>query len=442
VRPVAQLVWQFVRWYGLLMLGIVAAVLTVIRIDGGAKPKDLFVWLFVATLAIGGRVTSIAASHAWRLLPNGHRVLTSALAAFSLATSLYLGGLAAWAGLRSIVDDPLANIAVVFVAVSGLCFLNFTRELHGWRSLLLTLGILGVTGLALTAMSYGPAAWSWIATAVYVVFWALALRTTGVPRSAVEPRSKITVGDGTPSRIERLQTRVLLLRSPAHSLLQADRSLFLRVSGGLLLISGWAVANHLAIGSLIPVDSYAVVMSLMACGLSVVAFAQSLGTAGRARILWLRCADSRAALFRMCEKALLSNVAALSVVAWLLVTSFALLRGNDIGVAEALTALVGCVAGTLAPIWFALILPTLTRARLRIPTAVLAAVAIAIAPVLWVKKLLEVATGGWESADMPTLVVLVACCVALRVIAVWRWSSIDWALLRPLARDHELRRIA
>jgi hypothetical protein len=210
----------------------------------------------------------------------------------------------------------------------------------------------------------------------------------------------------------------------------------------LLVTVAWALMSLVLFERRAPIDTYPALITAMACALAVMVFVRAVGAPTRARQLWLRCGDSRTAVFRTVENSIWWDVTTLSVVSWLAVTALAYTRGLDVGFAEAFTLLLGCAIGALAPLYFGLILPTLTAGWQRIPAAVLATIAFVAGPIWWIDALRS-AENNWEAPQWKWLLVLTGITVALRTMALWRWKTIDWTRLNAtvrLVRDAQRRR--
>jgi hypothetical protein len=433
MKLLAQLTWQLVRWPGLLALICVCGIF--VAMSNGSEPSldNLFNLSFLVAAAVGGRIMSIAGMRTWRMLPDGHRVLVRALAALTVLTALLVGGLAAGVGLRRFTDQPLANIAFAFVGLSGLSFLMFTRELRGPIKLLVIVGVLAATVLTLLAMSRLPALIAWLAAALCVSLWIIALRSREVPKftyaQAADARD-----DHAHAWLLRLRAHALLARSPAGTILSGDRAVFTRLWFALVVTIGCAVINHLFLGRGAPYDNYPLFATMVACTAAGLMLGQSLGTPARARLLWLLSGASRTGIFRLAENTLIANLLVLSLVSGLVVGGLALLRGVQVTGAEALLTLAGSMLGALIPIYLGLILPTLTRAWQRIPLGTLAGLSVVLSPMLWLHQAIAGATDDADFSRVQLLVALIAACWLLRAFAISRWKSIDWALERPVPR--------
>jgi hypothetical protein len=265
----------------------------------------------------------------------------------------------------------------------------------------------------------------WLAAATYALLWLVALRSRDVPRLTFDG------GNGGRVLLTRLRVHALLSRSPAGTILNANRSMFARLSVGLIVTTICAVVSPLTGGIGATFDSYSVFTTFVACAGASLMLGQSWETPARARPLWLLSGASRTGIFRLAEKTLVANLAVLSIVSWLVVSGLALLRGLHPGTAEALLTLAGFVAGALIAIYFGLILPTLTAWWQRIPIGTLAGLAVVFTPALWIQRVIVDATDGRDFTHTALLVALVAACVLLRAIAVFRWKSIDWTYVRP-----------
>jgi hypothetical protein len=430
MRPLARLMWQLVRWPGVFALCLVSAMFVLMSKGSGPSLNDVLITGFLIITMLGARILSIASLPTWRMLPDGHRTLVRALAALTLITSLILGGLAAWVEMWHFTDQPLANIALPFVALSGLSFLIFVRDLRGRAKLLGTLGILGATALTLVAMPRLPAVASGFAAALYAFLWVLALRSRDVPRSAFTGAAE-SRDAGTHTPLAHLRAHALLARSPTGSILNGGRSLFAKLSVALIVTTLCAVIYQFILGDRASFDNYPLIATLVACTGAALMLGQSWETPARARLLWLLSGASRTGIFRLAERTLIANLAVLSLVSWLVVSGLALVRGLHLGAAEALFTLAGFVPGALIAIYFGLILPTLTRWWQRIPIGTLAGLAVVFTPALWIRRVIVDATDSRDFTHTALLVALVAACVLLRAIAVFRWKEIDWTCVRP-----------
>lgn len=429
MRTLARLLWQLLHWPGVFALFILGAMFLV-QANGSDPSRDNVINALVCSLVlIGGRVLAITGLRNLRLLPNGHQLLVRALAILTLCAALMLGGLAAWIGMGYFTDEPRANIALAFVALSGLSFLFFARDLHGRAQLYAVLGMLSMTAMILAALPRLPEAWSWFAMAGCVVLWALALRTGDRPRARLAAAFDVH-DDRESTWLARLQTGALLARAPAATILNANRGMFARPTDAVAVTLTWAVVIYFIAGLQRPGDSIVDATTLIACAAAALMLGQSWVTPARARPLWLLSGASRAGIFKLAEKMLIVNLILLGVIAWLAASGLAWLHDIPVGGGETLLTLAGLLAGGLAPIYFGLLLPTLNHAWQRIPVATLAAITVVLGPAIWIGLVIPDAVDGAEFTHSALALVLVVSCLLLRAIAIQRWKSIDWTRVR------------
>ena len=428
MKPLARLIWQLIHWSGVIVMLVFGGLLIVQSRGSGPSFSDVLVsFACIASLA-GGRVLSVAGLRNLDLLPDSHRMLVRALATLTVITSLLLGGFTAWIDMHRLAAAPFTGIALIFVTLSGLSFMFFARAQITpvrWVSIL---AIASLTALTLIAMSRQTPAVSWIAAGLCAFLWVFALRSRKVPR----PLFAHATGAPDPAALfVEWRARALLVRSPAGAVLNGNRVMSARLPVAVAFIIIWALICHVVIGHAIPVDSYAISVSVAACFISGLMLIQSVGIPARARPLWLRMGGSRADIFRIVEKSLLANLAVLGGLSWLVMSCLALARGLGFNGLEALLTLAGLGVGALASIYFGLLLPTLGSAWLRIPATVLAVLTLIFPPLLWIRGVAADVLDGGPFTSWTLATTLVFTCWALRALALNRWKTIDWTRVRP-----------
>ncbi|HLA73378.1 MAG TPA: hypothetical protein VK624_17850 [Steroidobacteraceae bacterium] len=433
MKQLVRLIWLLVHWPGALALLLASGLLIAPWEGSGPSFSDVMIAAAFLVSMGCGRILSIAGMRTLRILPDAHRLLVRALAVLTVATSLLFGGLAAWIGMRHFTAAPLTNIALLFVALSGLSFLFFARDQIRTVWWLSILAMASATALVLIAMSRLPPEFSWLTVAFCTLLWALALRSRAVPRPLF---AKAADSSGSAAVFMDLRARLLLVRSPAGAILNGNHLTPERLSAAIAVTTVGALFCHVVIGFPKPIYSYAVTLSVTACFVAGLMLAQSAGMPARARHLWLRSGGARADIFRIVEKSLLANLAVLSGFSWLVMSSLTLARGLSFSGPEALLSLAGVGAGALASIYFGLLLPTLGSAWLRIPASVLATLSFVLPPPLWIRRVAADAVNGADFTSWPLALGLIATCWAVRALALNRWKTIDWTRVRPeTARD-------
>jgi hypothetical protein len=423
-----RLLWQLTHWPGLLALCVVTPSFILLSGRGGPSRNDVLIALAAGMLIVGSRIMAIGGMRALRVLPDGHRMLVRALGALTLLSTLLFGGLAARAGVHHFVEPPTGNIALAFVAFSGLAFLVFVRELHGRAKIIALLAILGVTALTVLSMPRLVPAGPWLAAAAYGVLWLFALASRDVPRVPVT--GAVDARETSAGWLARVRGGALRVRTPAAALLQPDREVLAHLPDALGWLVTWVITYHFIIGHRGPVDSYGLAATLAACAVAALLLAQSWGLPARARRLWLLSGAPRTGLLRLSERVLLVNLALLGTIAWLAASGFAIFRGLPIGAAEALLTLAGFAAGALVPIYCGLIMPTLARWWTRIPLGVFTGLSVVFYPALYIRRVIADAVDGQGFDAVTLLVILIATTAGLRAIAFQRWRRIDWTRVR------------
>jgi hypothetical protein len=427
VRPL-QLIWQLLRWPGVCVLLAVSLMFLLLSNRGGPSWGDMNNALVAGGVVVFGRIIEIAGMRTLRMLPDGHRMMVRALALLTLLVALLLGGLAAYAGTRLFTADPLANIALVYVALSALSFLMFTRELRGPVKASAVVGTLAAGALVLVASSALPSAFSWLAAAACALLWSIALRSRDVPRPASADSAHHDPHGF--AWLARLEAGAQLARTPAATILKGNRGLFVRLTDAATVTVMCAIVVAFIAAHWPLADTFALVITILASAVAALMLAQSWVTPAGARRLWLLSGASRTGIFRIAERTLIVNLIALGIIAWLSASALALLRGIPVGGGEALLMLAGILAGGLSPIYFGLLLPTLNRAWQRILAATLAGITVALGPAIWVQVVIGDAVDGPGFTHHGLLAGLVVTCLLLRAITIQRWKSIDWITTR------------
>ena len=439
MKRALRVISTFASWQELTVLALLCADATVHELYRAWVTKVFLVMLLLLGLyAFVTRIRKIAASSVWSVLPDGYRIFVRALGLTVLALAVLIGGLWRWIS-EDLLDVPLGPIVVVYVYLSilGVILLaGIGRRLPGFLVTLLVFAATLAVTTCFTLFS-DPRVW-WPIALVCAAGWILASRIE-LPflRHGPVRRRQGVITRASGMLFAGVRNWLLLLNSPARTILQSQRSGLGNLMTAVLVSIGWALFVHLLFGYRFPVDTYRVVIGPNSEILAMTGFFMAYGMAARMRALWLRCGDSRAALFRMAERCLLLNLVALSLVTWSAVTGLALLRDLPIGRSAALAALLSYAACTLAPLYLGLWLVTMHRWWQRILAAIFGVALIGTSPSLW-----RMALGG----DLPfapnrakVLIALLAMCLVLRAMASWRWRTIDWARFRPSPKAQRLR---
>jgi len=445
VKPVLKLCWALLEWPGLVFATAIGVSLFIER-ERGPSIASLF---FLTPLCIAGavfvaiRIGRFGSSRIWNMLPAGNRVFARALALLVLGATFVLGGLADWANTHNHRAMPLSHTLASYVVLSFVAFVLLWNR--GSRIPLFFGAMLAAFFAFLRSyVGYsiahhpGSSVW-WMIAGFCTLGWVAAILVERTPYTFGRGSWMERLASSTRGAIARLRGRLLLLNSPSRSLLLAEHRRLASLPGALLFTVAWALLEHALarfasrVGTHPGFGSYEQSMQFELLIIAIPAFVLSLAIATRARLLWLRGAESRAQLFREAERTVLLRATAVGVLSWLVVTSLALARATPLTPSRALTMGAVSVLAATIPIYAALTLPTLQGRALRVTGWVIAILLLALSPGAWLVAFIGLRTGT-GSADFAYLAALIAGVVLLRALASQRWKSLDWSRLRLAAR--------
>jgi hypothetical protein len=417
VSPTLRVMWMLVRWPGLLLMLILGLQIAAAVASQQRKQFLLgIISLLGGGLWIAVRFKDFAASRAWRWLPGGQRVLTRALALLVLSGMSVVAALTCWAQLRGVVELPIRNVPLAFAAIAGVMFIAFAQRLPAIRPRVIHAFIVTLTLLFIEAIFREPAlGLSWFTAISVVVLWLVAAFTG-------ESGSQTSIAQW------RDQLRARLPHSRTSRILQADGPLAASLPIAFIGTLSVAVLLHDAL-AIHARDSLSALLGGAAGFIAVAILFMAMAAARRARLLWLRCGDSRGEVLRLCERVLIVNLVVLTLVCWLAVTGIAVSFASWRMVPRAVAALPAMLAAALPALYLGLAWPTFASKWRDMPNGHIIFAAILLLPVVW--RAAYAVVQPLELKPEPLLIAFtVVAALMLRALAVWRWRKIDWAYLK------------
>lgn len=366
MKPTLRLLRLYLGWSGLLLI---ACLTLQIAIMGTPGTRRQFSWalinVFLAATLLGARYVRISRAPMWRWLPGGQRALRGSLTIVVVAGVLLVGGIVVWAQMRGLFHLQMPSAGAVSIIVALVCTL-------------------------------------------------------------LVPPVRARVWNALQSVGTRLDAGGLLAGSPESRILRSGRSwVILPVA----LLATFCVP--LILHDLLEVharDSYTAVAGGAAGFTAVAILLLGIGMARRARLLWLRCGESRAQMLRYCERTLWADLGLLIIFAFLAPSALALALNGRFDVERAFLLIPALAAGSLGPLYLGLAWPTFASWWRNMPIGHIVLVAALLLPLVW--RAAYAIVQPLERAPSPVLVVIgLFAAVALRAFAIWRWRRIDWTYL-------------
>lgn len=428
MSPTVRLIWMLMRWPGVaLVSGLSLQVAGAIAAQSRQQFILLLVSLGAVSIWVADRYKNFAASRVWRWVPDGERVLTRSLAILVLVGMAVPGVLTCWAQVHGVVELPIRNVPLAVAALAGVGFMVFARRLPAIQPRVARAFVITLTLLFVEAIFREPAVGvSWVTTLTVGALWLVVVGTVGV-EGLENPLARWRV------RAHQLSTRVrasgLTHYSPARRILQTERPMFTALPVAVFGTLAVTILLH----DLFEIHAHDTLSALLAGTAGFVAVAMlfmAMAAARRARLLWLRCGESRSQVLRVCERTLLMNLLVLTIACWVAVTGFAVVLFDTWRlVPRMLAALPAMMAGSLPALYLGLAWPTLARWWRDMPNGHILLAAIFLLPVVWRTAYAVVQPLELKPHALPiALIVLVA--LLLRGFAVWRWRKIDWSYLK------------
>jgi hypothetical protein len=385
------------------------------------------------------RISRIAEAGFWRLLPHGQRAVMRAAALAVLALSIALGAALTWAPPQSMRYPPIWPVPTLFVQLSLLVLLLLPRAGQArWRPAQAMCLVLWMAWWVFSMKLLRDVAWLWLGgSAILAVVWLFACfdelpQVAGSGRHRPEPRpfaERVRAG---------LKRRIELGGSATRTVLRAPHAGgYLGLPLATLILTIWTVNQHEVVEGR-SIDSYRTVFGSASWMLGVMTMAVAQRYLAPARWLWLRWGSSRRDIFTLVERNVILDAIVLGTFVCVASVFLAVLRGLPLHLVTA-RLLVFCWAIALASAYLGLMWSTCYTWWER---------AITIAPIAF---LLIYPTRYWLMAlgfrghailpiDAARLALLVLGVLALRVVAAWRWKSVDWAHFRTIPRSGVFRR--
>ncbi|HEU5137969.1 MAG TPA: hypothetical protein VFU13_22690 [Steroidobacteraceae bacterium] len=426
MSPTLRLLWMLVRWPGLLLM--VAFALQVNAASASQDRRQFLMKLIgMAGCAVwvGVRYRDFAASKVWRWLPDGERVLTRALAILVLFGMSVVAAVTCWAQARGVVQLPIRNVPLAFAALAGVAFLAFAHRLPKIQPRVAQAFIVTLTLLFVEAIFREPSmGLSWVTAVSVGVLWLYVVITAGVPPEGWVARAR----DFARTFELRMSTLGLARRAPARLLLQAGQP----VKATLPIAFLGTLAVCLMLRDLLAIRAHDSLSALLGGASGFIAVAilfMAMSMAHRGRLLWLRFGDSRAQVLRECERALLVNLLAITLVVWLAVAAVAVGFASWRMWPRLLAGLPAVAVGSLPALYLGLAWPTFAGKWRDMPNGHIILAAIILLPVVWRAAYAVVQPLELKPDPLPIVFTLLAAMV-LRAFAVWRWRKIDWSCLK------------
>ena len=420
MTPTLRLMWMLVRSPGLLLMLILALQIAAVT---ASLNRQLFLMTLLSLAGDGvllaWRFKQIAASRTWNWLPGGQRVLTRALAFIVLFAVSVIALFTCWAQARGVVELPVRNLPLAFGALAGVVFMVFAHRLPAIQPRVTRAFIVTLTLLLADAIFGEPVrGLSWVTAVTIGALWLVVIGTAGTPAP-----------EGWFSRLSRTLQGVAAWSTPARRILQADKPF--KDAFPIALVGTLSIVFFIRdLLDLHARDTLSALLAGVAGFLAAAILIMAMAAARRARMLWMRCGDSRSQVMRVCEQALFVNILVLTAICWLGATGFAVLVSASFRMLpRALAAFPVLVVAALPALYLGLAWPTFAKWWRDMPRGHIVFAAILLLPVVWRAAYAVVQPQELKPAVLPVLIAIAAA-LLLRGFAVWRWRRIDWAYLK------------
>jgi hypothetical protein len=435
VNPALRTAWAMLNIKSIAMFAIAIPMLASVPVSPQVVQP-------LATSAIGAafgmlatHIAGVLAVGVWRVLPDGSRTVSRAIAGIVAVLSLVFGTLFHLAAPGVLEDMPFGTVLAVFIHVSSFGFLlllGIGRQLPRFFTLLYLIACSASFGITTATLGDIPAFWIGGA-ALCAAAWIYA--SVAGFRSPNYSRRRFAWDVGLETLAARADRPSSPGRSPALALLRSGRAGSFNVLIAVIVIVLVAVSQHMTIGRLgmVPLLMF---LAMPLTGISIFASFHAARFAPGAKCLWLRHTDSRAELFGLVERTAIRDVSLVAATGWAVLAGLAVVRGVAIGPIDALKLLVAFVGAPVTLVYVGLLLSSAYGTWAKVLTIVLAIGCTVQAPGWWLGTVggshLVAAGGETATGKAVRFALALLAIVTLRYVAASRWKRLDWSHYRAL----------